>query len=67
MTFLDVSTIQKLADNEDADAMGRLGRAYRDGKGVGKDLGKAAEWMGKAAGKSVNWEKELSDLLAQPR
>ncbi len=38
-------------------AMGRLGRAYRDGRGVERDLAKAAEWMGKAAGKGVGWAK----------
>ena len=62
-----IESVTKFASTGDAGAMGRLGRAYRDGKGVGKDLGKAAEWIRKAAGKSANWEKELSDLLAQPR
>ena len=34
-------------------AIVRLGRAYRDGKGVEKDLDKAAEWMRKAADKNA--------------
>ena len=47
----------------DGGAMGRLGRAYRDGKGVEKDLVKAAEWMRKAAAKKVTWaQKELSAI-----
>ena len=62
-----VSTIKKLANTEDADAMGRLGRAYRDGRGVERDLAKAAEWMRKAAKKKATWEKELSELPTQSK
>jgi lipopolysaccharide cholinephosphotransferase len=44
--------------------MGRLGRAYRDGKGVEKDLNKAIEWMRKASEQGLSWAKwELCDLL----
>ncbi|WP_400203049.1 tetratricopeptide repeat protein, partial [Methanomethylophilus alvi] len=42
----------------------RLGRAYRDGKGVERDLDKAAEWMRKAADQDLGWAKnELFDVL----
>jgi len=52
------------ANAGDGGAMGRLGRAYRDGKGVEKDLNKAAEWMGKAVDKNVTWMRnELFDVL----
>lgn len=43
--------------------MGRLGRAYRDGKGVPQDLNIAAEWMRKAADKDARWVNELFDIL----
>ena len=46
------------------ESMGRLGRAYRDGRGVEKDLDVAAEWMRKAADAGLAWAKlELSDIL----
>ncbi len=52
------------AASGDGGAMGRLGRAYRDGKGVGKDLNKAAEWMRKAADQNIRWAHwELFDIL----
>ena len=35
--------------------MGRLGRMYRDGKGVEKDLDKAIEWMRKATKDGNKW------------
>ena len=58
-----ISVVTEFADKGDGNAMGRLGRAYRDGKGVEKDLNKAAEWMRKAADKNVGWAKnELFDL-----
>ena len=42
----------------------RLGRAYRDGKGVEQDLAKAAEWLRRAAGQNVGWAShELFDVL----
>ena len=59
-----IPIITESANTGDSGAMGRLGRAYRDGKGVGKDLDKAAEWMRKAVNKSVAWKKELDKMLA---
>ncbi len=54
-----------LAEAGNGEIQGRLGRAYRDGKGVDKDLNKAAEWMKKAADMNIGWaEKELSDILS---
>ena len=44
--------------------IGRLARAYRDGKGVGKNIDKAIELMRVAATKNVRWAKnELIDML----
>ena len=52
------------AMNGNATAMGRLGRMYRDGKGVERDLDEAIKWMRKAADKNVGWAKnELFDIL----
>ncbi|MDD4154764.1 MAG: hypothetical protein PHT30_05095 [Bacilli bacterium] len=48
-----------------AGAMGRLGRMYRDGKGVEKNLQKAIEWTRKATDINLGWKKELMDLLWQ--
>ena len=43
-----------------------IGKAYRDGRGVEKDLNKAAEWMRKAAEKNVGWAKnELYAIIYQ--
>ncbi len=48
----------------DGGAMGRLGKAYRFGKGVEKNLIVAAEWMRKAGDKNIIWaKKELLDIL----
>ena len=48
----------------DGGAMGRLGRAYRDGKGVNKDLEIAAEWFRKASATGLGWTKNsLFDTL----
>jgi lipopolysaccharide cholinephosphotransferase len=59
-----ISVAKGFADEGDGGAMMRLGRAYRDGKGVEKDLDEAAEWMRKAAEKDVGWAKnELFDIL----
>ena len=59
-----ISVATAFAEAGDSGAMGRVGRMYRDGKGVGKDLNKAAEWMRKAADKNVGWAKnELFDIL----
>jgi len=55
---------EKFAETGDGEAMGHIGRMYRDGKGVGKDLNKAAEWMQKAADKNIEWAKnEFFDIL----
>ena len=59
-----ISVAKVFAEAGDGGAMGRLGRAYRDGRGVEQDLDKAAEWMRKAADKNVGWAKnELSKIL----
>ena len=59
-----MNVIQPLVDRGDGNALGRMGRAYRDGRGVGQDLNKAAEWMRKSAEKNVGWAKiELFDIL----
>jgi TPR repeat protein len=51
------------ADTGDGEAMGRLGRAYRDGKGVPLDHNVAAQWYTKARDRGVLWaEKELTRL-----
>ncbi len=44
-------------------AMGFLGRAYRDGRGTGKDPEKAKECLSDAAGRKVEWAKEELDAL----
>lgn len=51
---------------EQRDMMGRLGRAYREGRGVEKDYEKAEFWLSKAADKKLKWAiKELSELREQ--
>ena len=48
----------------DPEAYGKLGRAYRDGKGVEKDLSKAIELLEHAANNKVGWARnELFDIL----
>lgn len=52
------------AEKGQRDIQGRLGRMYRDGRGVDKDLNKASEWMRKAADQDLAWAKnELADIL----
>ncbi len=51
------------ASEGDAGALGRIGKMYRDGKGEGKDLSKAAEWMRKAYAKNHAWANDLFDVL----
>ena len=59
-----ISVAAEFADKGDGGAMGRMGRAYRDGKGVSRDLVKAAEWMRKAKDRNVPWaEWELVGIL----
>ena len=53
----------RMAEKNKDKAMAYLGRMYRDGKGVEKDLNKAIEWMRKAADKNVGWANELFDVL----
>ena len=45
------------ARDGDLDAAGYLASMYRDGKGVGKDLTVAREWMQKAADGGIGWAK----------
>jgi len=54
----------EIAEMGDVGAMGKLGRMYRDGKGVKKNLDKATEWMKKAVEKDKSWKKEFEDMLA---
>ncbi len=59
-----ISVATEFAEKGDGNAMGRLGRMYRDGKGVERDLDEAIKWMRKAADKNVGWAKnELFDIL----
>jgi hypothetical protein len=46
---------QEFAPDGNHGAMIRLGRMYRDGKGVEKDLDKAIEWMRKATKSGNKW------------
>ena len=44
--------------------MGRMARAYREGRGVCPDLDQAAVWMRKAKEKNIPWATwELFDIL----
>ncbi len=59
-----VSIAEKMASGGNGNAMNYLGRAYRDGKGVSKDLIKSAEWMRKSADAGTPWaESELLEVL----
>jgi hypothetical protein len=54
----------RFADDGNGDGMVCLGRAYRYGKGVDKDLNTATEWFRKAASAGVEWAtNELFDTL----
>ena len=56
----------KLSDEGNGDGMIRLGRAYRTGTGVEKNLETAAEWFTNAASAGVKWaSNELFDTLWQ--
>ncbi|MCB5279599.1 MAG: sel1 repeat family protein [Candidatus Cloacimonetes bacterium] len=62
--FIKAKAIVEIsAKNGDMGGMGRLGRAYRDGKGVEKDLDKAIEWIRKAVPRNDIWKNELIELL----
>ena len=52
-----VYTIYPLAKSGNPESMGRLARAYRDGKGVSKSLNNASIWMKKAADSGCEWAK----------
>jgi TPR repeat protein len=45
----DITELRKRANSGDAAAQDQLGRAYREGQGIQKDYGEAAEWFRKAA------------------
>ena len=49
---------QKESDKGNVVLRARLGRAYRDGKGVDKDLKKAADLMKDAANQDIEWAKK---------
>jgi len=53
-----------VAENGDKEMQGRMGRAYRDGRGVDKDPETAIEWMRKASDQHLAWAtNELFDML----
>ena len=53
-----------IAENGDKEMQGRMGRAYRDGRGVEKNLDFAIEWMRKASDQHLAWAtNELFDML----
>jgi|GEM_PF-5402553 len=60
-------TIEKGNPLVKAGALGRLGRIYRDGKGVEKNIGKAIEFMQKAVEINHVWNKELQNLQREKR
>ena len=56
--------LQTFAEIGDAGSMGQLGVAYKEGKGVEKDLSKAVIWLKKSAAAGIPWALgELDDLL----
>ncbi len=53
-----------LAESGNRDMQARLGKCYRYGRGVEKDLPKAAGWMRKAADQGLNWARvDYFDIL----
>ena len=44
-------------------AMGHLGRMYRDGKGVAKDVDESAKWFKSAADMNSEWVVEATDAM----
>ena len=59
----DTALLETQAAKGDVSAQYQLGNRYRDGKGVAKDKGKAAEWYRKAAMKgSTEADVELGNL-----
>jgi TPR repeat protein len=59
-----VKAIKVSASLEEPGAMYRLGCAYRDGKGVKKNLRKAEALLSKAAEKDDSYRKALESLKA---
>ncbi len=55
--------LKPLLDAEDMSAIARMGRAYRDGKGVPQDTDEAVRWLRWAYEKDPVWLSELCDLL----
>lgn len=58
-----LAVAHEYADKDNAGAYGRLGRAYRDGIGVEKNLNTAAKWFEKAASKSPWWQNEYNQVI----
>lgn len=58
--FTEAYHIAKQFSETNSGAMGRLGKAYREGKGIDKDLNLAIYWMEKAARENPAWKKELA-------
>ncbi len=58
-----ISIITPFAEKNDGNAMGRLGRAYRHGRGVEQNLDLAIVWMRRAAEENIGWARnELFDM-----
>ena len=57
-----VHFITPFADMGDAGALGRLGRAYREGRGIPRNLHMAAQLFSKAAQINTNWKNEFEQL-----
>ena len=58
-----ISIAESLAQSGNRELQGRMGRAYRDGKGVEKNHDLAREWFQKAADQNLGWaKKELAEL-----
>jgi len=58
-----VAIARSRAKEGSGNAMARLGRAYRDGRGVEKDIETAKGWYQKAVKKRISWaEEELKEL-----
>ncbi len=61
---LMISTASFLAEKGEGIAMNTLGRAYRYGKGVQKDLETSAQWMRKSKSAKIRWAGiELVEVL----
>ena len=54
----------EFSEEGDAQMTGRIGRAFQEGRGVEKDLDKAAEWMRKSINMGCPWAKwEYFEIL----